>query len=88
MEIRPCRWTEWLLEKDMKIKPWITAHAIVREQLRIVTNTVRVPVSASTTGPTVPYIIKFEKNYYVRTNTNPLEYTSASFGKATQYGKR
>ena len=68
----------------MKTKPWITAHAIVREQGRIVSNTVRVPVDMKESIPTVPYIIQFEKDYYVRTGTNPLEYTSASFGKATK----
>ena len=65
-------------------KPWITAHAFVREPLLIVQHTVRVPVDMKGLTPRVPYIIKVEQDYYVKTNTRPLEYTSASFGKATK----
>jgi len=34
--------------------------------------------------PTIPLIIKYEKDYYVKTSNNPLEYSSATFGKATK----
>jgi hypothetical protein len=63
-------------------KQFITAHAFIRERGRIVQTTVRVPVTFGSI-PTVPLVIKFEKDYYVRTSNSPLEYTSASFGKAT-----
>jgi hypothetical protein len=63
-------------------KMFITAHAFIRESGRIVQTTIRVPVAMGSI-PTVPHIIKFEKEYYVRTSTNPLEYTSASFAKVT-----
>ena len=67
----------------MTVKPWITAHATIREQGRIVTSTVRVPVNLKGSIPTVPYIIKFGADYYVKMRDNPLEYMGASFGKAT-----
>ena len=59
------------------LKPYITAYAIVRESGRVVTNTIKVLVKMSGGIPTVPYVIKYEKDYYVRTETNPLTYTSA-----------
>ena len=77
--------TNFIPVKKSRVKPWITAHAIVREQGRVVTNTIRVPVNLKGSIPTVPYIIQFEKDYYVKTSTNPLEYTSASFGKVVKY---
>jgi len=77
--------TNFIPVKKSRVKPWITAHAIVCEQGRVVTNTVRVPVTLKGSIPTVPYIIQFEKDYYVKTSTNPLEYTSASFGKVVKY---
>ena len=65
----------------MKKPPFITAHAFVRESTSIVCHTVRVPVNMQNV-PTIPLIIKFEKDYFVKTCNSPLEYTSASFGKA------
>ena len=63
----------------MKIKPYITAHA----RNGNVTTIVKVPVDVNGSIPTVPHVIQFEKDYYVLTSTNRLEYTRVSFGKAT-----
>jgi len=69
-------------------EPYITAFAFRLEGDSTARYTVRVPVSLKGSTPTVPRIILFEKEYYLRTNTNPLEYRSASFGKAVRNGKR
>ena len=62
----------------MKVKPLsITAYAIARNARY----TVRVSVTMGAI-PTVPMIIKYGNDYYVRTSTSPLEYSSATFGKA------
>lgn len=64
-------------------KKFIIAHAYVRDFGKIICSTIRVPVTMRSI-PTVPLVIKYEKDYYVKTSNNPLEYSSASFGKGVK----
>jgi hypothetical protein len=66
------------------IKPWIVAEIFTRSAaLRLNVRQVRVTVDTTSIVPTVPYVLRVDGEYFVRIDTNPLQYASATFGTAT-----
>lgn len=68
------------------VKPWTTAQIFSQSgsNSRYNVRYARVRINMTQTiVPTVPFVIHVDREYFVRVNTNPLQYCSATFGKAS-----
>jgi hypothetical protein len=66
------------------VKPWIVAEIFTRcDARRMNVRQARVTIDTTSIVPSVPYVIRVDDEYFVCTDTNPLQYASATFGTAT-----